>query len=149
MEPAILQSNLYCSHPRPDGSRSIRVLDLAPSSQTQTTNTDELHGSIRVISLSESPSFNALSYVWGSNTSRKHTLSLGSHKIEITQNCHDALQALRSGHGNLTIWVDAICINQSDISEKTQPILLMEENTPVPKLFIFGLEVEQSVQMLQ
>ncbi|KAH9204993.1 heterokaryon incompatibility, partial [Leptodontidium sp. 2 PMI_412] len=47
--------------------------------------------------------------------------------IAITTNCRDALIALRKRYGRLTIWIDAICINQQDIEEKSKQIQLMEE----------------------
>jgi len=49
--------------------------------------------------------------------------------IEITRNCRDALVSLRSKFGarGLCIWVDAICINQADLSERSAQVLQMEE----------------------
>src|SRR6266480_2518186 len=121
------QRTVYTSNPLPLGSRAIRVLDLHSLSQTEPNNFDELLGSLRVISLSESPRFVALSYVWGSDTSRNRTITCCGHKIIITENCYDALRALQQRFGAITIWVDSICINQMDEREKSDQILLMEE----------------------
>lgn len=50
----------------------------------------------------------------------------GGH-IGITPNCRDALTDLRRLYGNITVWVDSICINQKDEGEKGLQIDLMQD----------------------
>jgi hypothetical protein len=135
---SISPANLYSA--LPPGSKSIRLLDLeAPRSSIgsgtlrglDTTHcegdgSDALYGSLRVVSLADSPSFTALSYVWGEAEPRT-TIFCDGHQLVITPNCFDALYVLRKRYGRLSIWVDAICINQQDDDEKSAQVSLMED----------------------
>lgn len=104
--------------------RSIRVLDLAAASNTSL----ELIVTIRIISLDTPGPYNSLSYVWGeedAQTSSHRTISCDGCKIPITENCYQALIHVRAYFGAVSIWVDAICINQADDKEKEEQIPLM------------------------
>ena len=121
-------AELYTNVPLPT-QQSIRVLDLSPSPGDAHA---PLHGVLRTIDLATSPRFTALSYVWGAPATpgNEPTISCNNNYIvPITQNCHDVLVALRNHHSDnangLTIWVDAICINQQDDREKGVQLPLM------------------------
>ena len=73
------------------------------------------------------PVYIALSYVWGEFASPADILQCNGAEIPISRNCRDALRALRSLYGSLTIWVDAVCIDQSNMDERIQQIKLMGE----------------------
>lgn len=45
----------------------------------------------------------------------------------VTQNLHAALKRLRLQHQSRLLWVDAICINQDDTSEKSFQVAMMSE----------------------
>jgi hypothetical protein len=108
--------------------RCIRLLDLAPSrSMSGESHEIRLSGSLRTVSLADSPKFTALSYDWGSPSSGTQSISCDGFEITITQNCHDSLVALRKRWEILTIWVDAICIDQENVSEISHQVVLMEE----------------------
>ena len=101
------------------------------------------------------PTFAALSYMWGSEKDRK-TVSINGYETTITANAFLLLNALRhhqqrrtkigglglprmfSGFINVTmvdhdaphlewIWMDGICINQSDITERNHQVRLMQK----------------------
>ncbi|KAI1374563.1 heterokaryon incompatibility protein-domain-containing protein [Hypoxylon crocopeplum] len=119
---------IYSSTVLPISSKSIRVLDLAPSRCFD----DPLVGLLRVISLDymiqdNYPVYNALSYVWGPWSSPKDTMRCGHHDLSITKNCRNALRQLRHLYGGIAIWVDSICIDQSNAEEKEQQLPLMKE----------------------
>lgn len=78
------------------------------------------------ISLHERPKFSALSYVWGAATDRRVILVQNS-AVLVTKNLYDALMALRRPKEDLVIWVDALCINQSDDEEKSWQVGLMAD----------------------
>jgi hypothetical protein len=119
----VMASNLYQLFPVIGGDQLIRVLDI----EADTSTSAELRASLRVVSLRDSPRFTALSYVWGNKTDQDPTLRCSGHYISVTMNCYEALKSLRDLYGNLTVWVDAICIRQTDEAEKSSQILLMED----------------------
>lgn len=111
---------------------SIRVLDVQAPNPNE-ANGGALHGNLRIIDLAAvpTPSFTALSYVWGDiqDAATTSTLTLGPDRLslQLTNNCHEALKHLLFIVSPLTIWVDAICIYQNDVKEKNHQIPLMGE----------------------
>lgn len=71
--------------------------------------------------------YEALSYAWGASSIGRfiHVRSRG--KLFITSNLYAALQALRRSRQSRILWVDAICINQENSTEKSQQVSLMAE----------------------
>lgn len=59
----------------------------------------------------------ALSYVWG-DINDKRTVSVNGKSLEITATLHSALRHLRNPEGELQVWADGICINQTDVEER-------------------------------
>ncbi|KAF3062484.1 Phenylacetaldehyde dehydrogenase [Daldinia childiae] len=136
-------SALYTSLRLCKDKKYIRVLDFGGSSQLhQSGSSDasqnhpyELRCQLRVVDLDENPrpKFIALSYVWGQVSSKEpRTIRCGRHSKIITDNCWEALSQLRDSpdpdrniDGSITLWVDAICINQADEEEKLHQIRLM------------------------
>lgn len=105
-------------------SPEIRLLDLQKSDHTD----DPLVGIFRTVSLDQetTPCYTALSYVWGALPSTQRTMiDLGIGQLSITKNCYDALRQIRSLHGNTTIWVDSICIDQTSEAERHHQVALM------------------------
>lgn len=69
----------------------------------------------------EAPSYEALSYVWGSANQPSYanvSTSQRSGVISITRNLDVALRHLRYKKKPWYLWVDALCINQANIKEK-------------------------------
>ena len=129
---------LYASVPvttRP-GEPIFRLLHLngAPASNdwasSGNNDTAPLTGRLEVASLDDLPKFAALSYVWGVADSEQDFIfcdssTCGSVKIPLTTNCYHVLLQLRRRCSPLTLWIDAICINQADYNEKTNQLPLM------------------------
>jgi hypothetical protein len=72
--------------------------------------------------------YEALSYVWGSkNVTRP--IFLNQRKFPVTVNLESALRHLRErpewGSDGAVLWVDALCINQKDGSERTTQVQMM------------------------
>jgi hypothetical protein len=103
--------------------RCIRVLEL---DKTHTGENGPLYGHLKAISLDRNSKFEALSYTWG-NVNPPCQIICSGTSMPITKNCHDALTSLLHNSMISKIWVDAICINQSDNNEKSQQIPLMSE----------------------
>ena len=114
-----------------DDHPSIRLLDLEPptSGKQDLSDSAPLKGKLRVERLQESLSFVALSYVWGEDTTTAHSISLEEQncRIPLTYNCHAALHQIRHRFGSVTIWVDSLCINQANETDKSNQIPLMLE----------------------
>ncbi|KAI0542076.1 heterokaryon incompatibility protein-domain-containing protein [Xylaria digitata] len=129
--PSFSAAQLYDSLQVDQGS--IRVLDLEPEPRHLLQHRSRqpveppLRGTLRVVSMKDCPEFAALSYVWGSRADPPDIILCNGCKIEITSNCKDALQAVRKSQGRVTIWVDAICINQKDKKDKASQIPNMED----------------------
>lgn len=69
--------------------------------------------------------YEALSYVWG-DSSITRTILLEGREFQVTTNLYSALRRLRYPDYTRIIWIDAICINQSNLEERSQQVLLMK-----------------------
>jgi hypothetical protein len=69
--------------------------------------------------------YRTLSYVWGSrNVTRQ--IRLNGNTYPVTVNLESALRYLRTHYPEgLVVWIDALCINQGDVEERTQQVQLM------------------------
>lgn len=98
---------------------------------------DPIIGGKEVVDVANPPAYPALSYTWADERGDKSVPSerifLGPDKtpFPITKNCHSALRRLREQHwgpkarNGWLLWVDAICINQSDTLKRTHQVALM------------------------
>ncbi|KAI1422520.1 heterokaryon incompatibility protein-domain-containing protein [Xylaria sp. FL1777] len=99
--------------------KEIRLLTLEPGQRD-----DEVRCSLVNVKLSWRTKYEALSYAWG-DPGKTAPIKLSGHDIEVTSNLHSALKDLRYTDKPRCLWVDAVCINQADLQEKSQQILLM------------------------
>ena len=102
--------------------RDIRLVILHPAPEQDAP----LRCDLGVISLDDSPKYEALSYVWGLTTQQFSAICAGI-EIPLTDNLSDALRRLRWRTRSRIIWIDALCINQTDTPERNQQILLMTD----------------------
>ena len=98
---------------------NIRLLHLEPRDDRLTVN-------LVSVSLEDEPDYEALSYTWGDATTRKE-IRCGDQSVTVSENLYDALRHLRCTNRVRTLWVDAICINQVDIAEKSAQICMMAD----------------------
>ncbi|KAL8976016.1 MAG: hypothetical protein Q9205_007901, partial [Flavoplaca limonia] len=99
---------------------SIRLLQLKPAASNDTIIQCELID-VDLVIASE---YEALSYVWG-NDDEPNFIHLPSGHLKVTENLPSALRGLRYGGRSRLLWVDAVCIHQSDSTEKAQQVALM------------------------
>lgn len=71
-------------------------------------------------------SYEAISYTWGDEKSTESMLVNGK-RFHLRPNLFSAFQVMRSAKTPRTIWVDAICINQDDISERNDQVRQMND----------------------
>jgi hypothetical protein len=106
-------------HYLPLASDEIRLLDLSPND----TGT-EIYCSLRHVRLADNPDYEAVSYCWG-DTNDQRKINCDAFVLEVTRNLHSFLSHNRHLDKTRAIWVDAICINQADVSERSAQVRLM------------------------
>jgi hypothetical protein len=128
-----MESSYCCLHAP---TREIRLLDLLPA-----TASGNLACRVRSATLGEMPTFISVSHVWGTGKAERHMhldFGCGAKDVQISQHleslfiallCHNSntLPQLWNGSSRLPMWIDMICINQSDMEEKISQIPLMRK----------------------
>lgn len=138
---------IYLSHPL-SSPRDIRVLDIQPSDDFDSP----VYCDVKVVSITDrkgvlltdpyedendengrvnkcKASYQTLSYAWGSSTATE-TIFCDGIPVKVTTNLDLALRRIRQqispkGIFSQSIWMDAICINQEDLSEKGKQVAMM------------------------
>jgi Heterokaryon incompatibility protein (HET) len=98
----------------------IRLMTLLPCKSSDSA----IACSLAPVPFSERPKYEALYNAWGSE-SKPYDILVNGKALEVGRNLYRALQNLRSTKEERTIWVDAICINQSDLAERNSQVAMM------------------------
>ena len=116
--------------PLRDATAQIRLIQVAPVG----SNT-EIRCTISSWDITNAPAYIAISYVWGSNTKDRNISLYGDGKLKrpmpVSHNCWYALwqaQNVRQETPDAYLcyyWIDAVCINQSDLQEKASQVHIM------------------------
>lgn len=105
----------------PLARETIRLLEIQPG-----TPPEPLRCRLIQASLSAVPTYSAISYEWG--TSEVYvTISLDNKPFGIRPNLWTFLMHLRDTDTPKVVWVDAVCINQDDMTERGAQVSLMGE----------------------
>jgi hypothetical protein len=107
----------------PQSCDSIRLLRLKPDKD----KSGDIHCEIFEYTLENSSGshlYEALSYVWG-ESQKKLQIFINSCSFDVTDNLYAALLQLRNHSLERIIWVDAICIDQTNQKEKEHQIGIM------------------------
>lgn len=83
-----------------------------------------LRSRLEGISFDDKPTYLALSYVWGRPTTKRN-LQINDRIFKIQPTVFDALRRFRAELGTFKIWIDAICINQDDLEERSIQVTVM------------------------
>lgn len=70
--------------------------------------------------------YDAVSYVWGVDEPR-YEIILGAWSFFIRENLYQFLLQIRHPAEDLTLWIDALCIDQSNLDERGQQVQLMHQ----------------------
>ncbi|EXJ69305.1 uncharacterized protein A1O5_07341 [Cladophialophora psammophila CBS 110553] len=104
----------------------IRLLTLLPSKLASS----DIRIKLSITPLSDTPPYEATSYTWatkdGDSSISSSVVCEGAH-IKVTRNCVNLLQTLRREDTERALWVDAICIDQTNMEERCYQIMLMGE----------------------
>ena len=107
------QNRSYSYRPLSVVRNEIRLLLLKPGGSY-----DRLSCILRHVSLDNNPKYTALSYTWG-NPDITRPISLDGYCVDVTTNLKSALLHLHEKTQERTFWIDAVCINQSDLAERS------------------------------
>jgi hypothetical protein len=124
--PLLVQQAIYRRHPLIPGVGQFRILILHPF--TANPPDTELRGTLLVSNIKrERNNFEALSYVWGSPDLPTTIILIDDIPFEITTHLAAFLHHLRLVGEYVRVWLDRICINQSDNDEKSDQVALMAD----------------------
>lgn len=99
---------------------TTRVLQLQPGREN-----DAIQAEFQLVDLYDiREPYDCVSYVWGDSTVTRPVLVNG-YEFQVTTNLYNALRHIRSQSETIRIWADAICINQSDLDEKSEQVTMM------------------------
>lgn len=128
-------SSLYS--PLDAGRKEIRILHLYPSGSL----TGPVHCHLETVSLQDEakPRYEAISYVWSEH--------VGTAPITINNTLvHDApassvnvLRQFRLESKKRRLWIDALCINQADLDERSSQVAIMGDiyrNTEITRIWV-------------
>ncbi|KAF7932257.1 hypothetical protein BELL_0282g00080 [Botrytis elliptica] len=105
---------------RPLVSRTaIRLVVIHPGSGDEPIRCHLIHTKLGEIA------YEALSYEWKEESNDDPMINVSGENITVRKNLHDALVHIRLPETGLHIWIDALSIDQSDISERNAQIKIM------------------------
>lgn len=116
-----LTSRTFHSLYTPLPPNSIRILHLAPGPYFSPIQCKLLN-----FNLSSLPHYSAISYCWGYSSETEY-IHLDKQTIHIGDNLSYCLRRLRDENEEQLVWVDAVCINQADMEEKSEQIRLIPD----------------------
>lgn len=120
VQPCLCRAPAYPYHRLIDND--IRLLNILPG-----------HGILECVlhqmPMTSEPNFYALSYVWGNHLETEEIL-LEGQPFKVSRNLYEVLLQLREqpeypvkiGYPDDYFWIDAICLNQDDVGEKSRQI---------------------------
>lgn len=118
-------NKLYASCKLAQPSASIRCLTIAKGAG---------HGRLRAQlnvyhfapGKSQVPPYYAISYTWG-DPNGKLPLLINGIRLWISANAHKALMDVRSEHEDRVVWIDALCIDQDNETERNAQVAVMRK----------------------
>ncbi|KAK3680251.1 hypothetical protein LTR78_000629 [Recurvomyces mirabilis] len=113
----------YTYRPLDKTHKEIRVLDVLPGSGKQTVRCQMRHV---FLTSDPVPKYETISYCWGDARLRWYIIVDGS-PLNVPSSAAKALTRMRRKRSRRTLWIDAVCIKQSDLLEREWQVGLMKE----------------------
>ncbi|MCJ1398988.1 hypothetical protein MMC11_002190 [Xylographa trunciseda] len=110
---------IYSQYPLNPADHEIRLVSLHPG-----RNAEPIVCELNKVSLDNCPKYEALSYVWGENTSDRR-ISVDGHEVFIGISLWDALRYLRDSYRPRELWIDALSIDQANMRERSHQVQQM------------------------
>jgi hypothetical protein len=113
----------FLYEPLPDALTHIRLLHVLQGKIGQ-----HVVCAMSVWPLDTAPTYDAISYTWG-DPALTAPITINGQEMIVRQNCEYVMQQwfARSTSGTKYIWVDAACIDQSNLEERGRQVTLMGE----------------------
>ncbi|KAF3762585.1 HET-domain-containing protein, partial [Cryphonectria parasitica EP155] len=108
------------SHPK----REFRLLKI----QTYNSETaPSVRCELASFPLDEAPPYHTISYTWGDDEDKAQPILIlvNDRQFKALPNSEGALRQAWAYNRDLHIWIDSICINQQDISERNAQVSIM------------------------
>jgi hypothetical protein len=114
----------YQYPPLNEARQEIRLVTLLPGEFQS-----DIHVSLTTVRATEHdvPNFESISYVWGP-AEDPQTIFIGEsgqETLSVTRNMREALPYLRDAKKPRVLWIDAICVNQKDLEERSSQVRRM------------------------
>ncbi|KAJ4295575.1 hypothetical protein N0V90_007588 [Kalmusia sp. IMI 367209] len=105
--------------------QEIRLLIVEPG-----TADDPIRCEIITVNLRDNPPYEALSYTWATENGDASPSGIvyccSGTTIPVTTNCEAAIRRLRKPGLRRRLWIDALCIDQNNITERNHQVSLMK-----------------------
>lgn len=111
----------YSYTPLAPESAEIRLLTIEPGLWDA-----DIKCNLQHVFLDNKPSYEALSYTWGDSNDIRQ-IFLGGHPWNVRANLEVALRYLRHKDEPRIMWIDAVCLNQRDLKERSEQLFKMRE----------------------
>ncbi|KAJ4982711.1 heterokaryon incompatibility protein [Stagonosporopsis vannaccii] len=104
---------------------TIRLIELQPGIKS-----DPVYCRIEHHILADNPIYDAVSYTWatedGEDSQSQEINIIGHGIMNVTRNCKAALLKLRRMKSPRRLWIDSICIDQTNIVERNHQVRFMD-----------------------
>lgn len=128
---ALKRGQAYRPQALSNSERQIRLLKIInPLNESSGSKEIEIRCAIEQHDLGDEdspdwPSYTAVSYTWGSG-SAKYKILVNNEQFLVRSNLYQLLKALiERGDTDKMLWIDQLCIDQSDLGEKNKQVQLM------------------------
>jgi Heterokaryon incompatibility protein (HET) len=98
----------------------IRILTLLSGCESSS-----IRCRLDIASLGDQPIYDALSYMWGEPDQLGRTIIINDKCFPVRANLWSALYNLRDTTADHVLWIDAICINQNNLKERSYQVRQM------------------------
>ena len=124
--------------PLPADNDALRLLNLQPKLKKRKRGAakgnyaslpngagaqNDVRGELVSRTFASKPVYECLSYTWGDEPADKH-ITINGQQFLVRKNLFNALRHLRQKTPR-ALWIDAICINQEDVEERSKQVSLM------------------------
>jgi hypothetical protein len=103
--------------------KEIRLLKIFPGEGNAKLQAELVHTPVEHLSDTD---YEAISYTWGSGTF-SHEIIIEQKPFYTTENVQKILTHLRRLDGPCIVWIDQICIDQTNLEEKGHQVRLMQD----------------------